>query len=215
MRKRYDQYCPVSHALGLVGERWSLLVVLELMHGPKRYTDLTDRLPGIGTNILASRLRDLEAHGHRREADASAPGGLARLRADRLRAGPAPGHPRAGTLGRALARAAARRGRALPGLARERARDGARAPRAARPLRVPDRRRGVVDRRWRGTGRARSTTRTSSSRASRSASTTCSSTGASTTSRSPATARSSSSSSPSRRLRRDEAVAWPGGTRSG
>jgi DNA-binding HxlR family transcriptional regulator len=63
MRKRYDQYCPVSHALGLVGERWSLLVVLELMHGPKRYTDLTDRLPGIGTNILASRLRDLEAHG--------------------------------------------------------------------------------------------------------------------------------------------------------
>jgi DNA-binding HxlR family transcriptional regulator len=63
MRKRYDQYCPVSHALSLVGERWSLLVVLELMHGPKRYTDLTDRLPGIGTNILASRLRDLEAHG--------------------------------------------------------------------------------------------------------------------------------------------------------
>jgi DNA-binding HxlR family transcriptional regulator len=63
MRKRYDQYCPVSHALSLVGERWSLLVVLELLHGPKRYTDLTDRLPGIGTNILASRLRDLEAHG--------------------------------------------------------------------------------------------------------------------------------------------------------
>jgi DNA-binding HxlR family transcriptional regulator len=63
MRKRYDQYCPVSHALCLVGERWSLLVVLELMHGPKRYTDLTSRLPGIGTNILASRLRDLESHG--------------------------------------------------------------------------------------------------------------------------------------------------------
>jgi DNA-binding HxlR family transcriptional regulator len=63
MRKRYEQYCPVSHALCLVGERWSLLVVLELMHGPKRYTDLTASLPGIGTNILASRLRDLEAHG--------------------------------------------------------------------------------------------------------------------------------------------------------
>jgi DNA-binding HxlR family transcriptional regulator len=63
MLKRYDAYCPVAHALGLVGERWSLLVVLELMHGPKRYTDLTDSLPGIGTNILASRLRDLEAHG--------------------------------------------------------------------------------------------------------------------------------------------------------
>ena len=63
MRKRYDQYCPVAHALDLVGERWSLLVVRELMHGPKRYTDLADGLPGIGTNILASRLRDLEACG--------------------------------------------------------------------------------------------------------------------------------------------------------
>lgn len=63
MRKRYDQYCPVAHALGLVGERWSLLVVLELMRGPKRYTDLVERLPGIGTNILAARLRDLERGG--------------------------------------------------------------------------------------------------------------------------------------------------------
>ena len=63
MAKRYDQYCPVAHALGLVGERWSLLVVRELMHGPKRYTDLAEHLPGIGTNILAARLRDLEAAG--------------------------------------------------------------------------------------------------------------------------------------------------------
>ena len=63
MRKSYEQYCPVAHALDLVGERWALLVVRELMHGPKRYTDLADALPGIGTNILASRLRDLEAGG--------------------------------------------------------------------------------------------------------------------------------------------------------
>jgi DNA-binding HxlR family transcriptional regulator len=63
MHKRYEAYCPVAHALGLVGERWSLLVVHELMRGPKRYTDLVERLPGIGTNILAARLRDLEAHG--------------------------------------------------------------------------------------------------------------------------------------------------------
>jgi DNA-binding HxlR family transcriptional regulator len=63
MRKRYDMYCPVAHALALIGERWSLLVVHELMGGPKRYTDLAERLPGIGTNILADRLRDLEAHG--------------------------------------------------------------------------------------------------------------------------------------------------------
>ena len=61
--KRYDQYCPVAHALDLIGERWALLVVRELMHGPKRYTDLAEHLPGIGTNILASRLRDLEACG--------------------------------------------------------------------------------------------------------------------------------------------------------
>ena len=60
MRKRYDQYCPVAHALDLVGERWALLVVRELMHGPKRYTDLAEHLPGIGTNILAARLRSLE-----------------------------------------------------------------------------------------------------------------------------------------------------------
>ena len=63
MTKRYDEYCPVAHALGLVGERWALLVVLELMRGPKRYTDLAENLRGIGTNILASRLRDLEAGG--------------------------------------------------------------------------------------------------------------------------------------------------------
>jgi DNA-binding HxlR family transcriptional regulator len=63
VRKRYEHYCPVAHALDLVGERWALLVVRELMRGPKRYTDLAEHLPGIGTNILASRLRDLEACG--------------------------------------------------------------------------------------------------------------------------------------------------------
>ena len=63
MAKRYDQYCPVAHALGVVGERWALLVIRELIQGPKRYTDLADGLPGIGTNILAARLRDLEANG--------------------------------------------------------------------------------------------------------------------------------------------------------
>jgi DNA-binding HxlR family transcriptional regulator len=61
--KRYDQYCPVAHALGLVGERWALLIVRELLHGPQRYTDLTANLPKIGTNILSSRLKDLEACG--------------------------------------------------------------------------------------------------------------------------------------------------------
>jgi DNA-binding HxlR family transcriptional regulator len=46
-----------------VGDRWALLVVRELTQGPKRYTDLAEGLPGIGTNILAARLRDLEAAG--------------------------------------------------------------------------------------------------------------------------------------------------------
>jgi DNA-binding HxlR family transcriptional regulator len=61
--RKFDQYCPVAHALSLVGERWSLLIVRELLHGPKRYTDLTHGLPGIGTNILAARLKELETCG--------------------------------------------------------------------------------------------------------------------------------------------------------
>ncbi len=61
--KGYDQYCPIAHSLGLVGERWTLLVVRELLYGPNRYTDLVDHLPGIGTRILASRLKELEAAG--------------------------------------------------------------------------------------------------------------------------------------------------------
>lgn len=63
MTKRYDQYCPIAHSLDLIGDRWSLMVVRELMRGPKRYTDLVAGLPGIGTNVLATRLRDLETHG--------------------------------------------------------------------------------------------------------------------------------------------------------
>jgi DNA-binding HxlR family transcriptional regulator len=63
MSKHYDQYCPIAHAVGMLGERWTLLVVRELLNGPKRYTDLVAGLPGIGTNVLAARLRDLEASG--------------------------------------------------------------------------------------------------------------------------------------------------------
>jgi DNA-binding HxlR family transcriptional regulator len=61
--KRYHQYCPIACSLELVGERWTLLVVRELFYGPKRYTDLAANLPGIGTNVLADRLKDLEAAG--------------------------------------------------------------------------------------------------------------------------------------------------------
>src|SRR5436190_3927990 len=58
--RKFDQYCPMAHALSLVGERWSLLTARELLQGRKRYTDLLNGLPGIGTNILAARLRELE-----------------------------------------------------------------------------------------------------------------------------------------------------------
>jgi DNA-binding HxlR family transcriptional regulator len=62
--KSYRQYCPIAHALDLVGERWSLLVVRELLHeGPLRYSDLHARLEGCGTNILAARLKALEEGG--------------------------------------------------------------------------------------------------------------------------------------------------------
>jgi DNA-binding HxlR family transcriptional regulator len=62
--KSYDQYCPIAHALDLVGERWSLLIVRELLHDDAlRYSDLHARLEGCGTNILASRLKALEQGG--------------------------------------------------------------------------------------------------------------------------------------------------------
>jgi len=61
--KPYNQYCPVAHALDLVGERWALLLVRELQHGPLRYSDLHERLEGCSTNVLAARLKDLEAGG--------------------------------------------------------------------------------------------------------------------------------------------------------
>jgi DNA-binding HxlR family transcriptional regulator/putative sterol carrier protein len=61
--RAYHQYCPVAHALDQVGDRWELLIVRELMLGQRRYTDLAEALPGIGSNILTTRLRDLEAAG--------------------------------------------------------------------------------------------------------------------------------------------------------
>jgi DNA-binding HxlR family transcriptional regulator len=58
--RTYNQYCGVARALDLIGERWALLVVRELALGPKRFTDLRQGLPGIATNVLSLRLRQLE-----------------------------------------------------------------------------------------------------------------------------------------------------------
>ncbi len=62
-RRSYDQYCAVARALDAVGERWSLLIVRELLDGPRRYTDLHADLPGVSTDILATRLKQLEGDG--------------------------------------------------------------------------------------------------------------------------------------------------------
>ena len=60
--RSYGHYCPVAKTLELVGERWTLLIVRELLVGPQRFTDLHAALEGIPRNLLADRLRDLEAH---------------------------------------------------------------------------------------------------------------------------------------------------------
>lgn len=62
-RRTYDDGCAAAHALDLVGERWALLVVRELLLGPKRFTDLRAGLPGASPNVLAQRLRELEGAG--------------------------------------------------------------------------------------------------------------------------------------------------------
>jgi len=62
-RRSYAHHSALARALDVVGERWTLLVVEELLDGPRRYTDLIEHLGGIGTNLLAARLRDLEAAG--------------------------------------------------------------------------------------------------------------------------------------------------------
>jgi DNA-binding HxlR family transcriptional regulator len=61
--RSYGHYCPVAKTLDLVGGRWTLLIVRELLVGPQRFTDLHVALEGIPRNLLADRLRHLEAHG--------------------------------------------------------------------------------------------------------------------------------------------------------
>ena len=63
MRRTYGQGCGTAFALDVIGDRWALLVVRELLFGPKRFTDLRDGLPGIGPNVLSQRLKELEDTG--------------------------------------------------------------------------------------------------------------------------------------------------------
>ena len=62
-RRTYDQHCALAHGLDVLGERWTLLVVRELLLGPQRFSDLESSLVGIGPNTLAARLRQMEADG--------------------------------------------------------------------------------------------------------------------------------------------------------
>ena len=59
-QRAYGQYCGLAHALDVVGERWALLIVRDLLVGPRRYTDLRRGLPRIPTNVLSTRLKALE-----------------------------------------------------------------------------------------------------------------------------------------------------------
>jgi DNA-binding HxlR family transcriptional regulator len=77
MRRRYDQYCPVARALDVVGDRWTLLIARELLLGPRRFTDLAEGLPGIGTSVLTTRLKELEQSGLIAKRTLPAPAGSA------------------------------------------------------------------------------------------------------------------------------------------
>jgi DNA-binding HxlR family transcriptional regulator len=61
--RSYGDACGIARALDVVGERWALLVVRELLLGPQRFTDLRHALPGASSNLLTDRLRELDAHG--------------------------------------------------------------------------------------------------------------------------------------------------------
>ena len=61
--RAYDDACGMAHGLELLGDRWTLFVVRELMLGPRRFSDLRGDLPGISANVLTQRLTELEARG--------------------------------------------------------------------------------------------------------------------------------------------------------
>jgi DNA-binding HxlR family transcriptional regulator len=63
VKRRYGQYCGLARALELIGERWALLIIRDLLIGPKRFSEIQRGLPGIPTNILTARLNELEDNG--------------------------------------------------------------------------------------------------------------------------------------------------------
>lgn len=74
MSRSYEQICRIARALDVLGERWTLLIVRELTLGPRRYSDLLDALPGMGTSLLAARLKHLAEHDVVRRTTLPGPG---------------------------------------------------------------------------------------------------------------------------------------------
>lgn len=72
-RRNYSQNCPIARGLDVLGERWTLLILRELVGGPRRYGDLRAELPGIATNLLAERLKELQDAGLVDRAELPAP----------------------------------------------------------------------------------------------------------------------------------------------
>jgi DNA-binding HxlR family transcriptional regulator len=72
-QRSYEQFCPLAYTLDLVGERWTLLIVRDLMSGPKRYSDLSRGLPALATDLLTDRLRKLERAGAVRRRELGPP----------------------------------------------------------------------------------------------------------------------------------------------
>jgi DNA-binding HxlR family transcriptional regulator len=71
--RKYDQFCPIAGSLDAIGERWTLLILRDLLGGPKRYSDFRETLPGIATNLLSDRLRHLAAMGLIEQVDVPPP----------------------------------------------------------------------------------------------------------------------------------------------
>ncbi len=61
--RSYEQFCPIAYSLDFLGSRWTLLIVRDLIYGPRRFSDLQRGLPGLGANLLSRRLKELQAAG--------------------------------------------------------------------------------------------------------------------------------------------------------
>jgi DNA-binding HxlR family transcriptional regulator len=89
VRKSYEQNCPVARTLDLIGERWTILILRDLLKkGPQRFQDFQDSLAGAAPNTISARLKAMEEQGPDRAAAVQRPPAAARVSPDRARAQP-------------------------------------------------------------------------------------------------------------------------------